>query len=243
VSGTLAEAAPFWQWPAPLLTGTLQRRYKRFLADVTLADGTTVTAHSANTGSMKGCSDPGSLVLLSESDNPTRKLRYTWEAVQCAGTWVGIHTGRANGIVEAAIRAGAIPQLADHGAIRREVKYGERSRVDLLLEPAQGTPIYVEVKNTTLAEHGTGRFPDSVTERGTRHMRELAGMVAQGARAAVVFLVHRGDCHRFAPADQIDPAYGEALRAAASDGVMVLPLGVTVTPHGVAARGVLPVDL
>jgi len=224
------------QWPAPLVPGRLVRRYKRFLADVTLEDGTTVTAHCANTGSMLGCAEPGSPVLLSEAENPARKLRYTWELVRVGPTWVGINTARANGIVAEAVRAGRVPELAGHSEFRREVPYGKNSRIDLLLTGGPG-PTYVEVKNTTLAFGGTARFPDAVTERGRKHMEELARMVRGGAQAAVVFLVHRDDARRFCPADDIDPAYGKALRRAAKAGVMVLPYGASAGPDGVRVLG------
>jgi sugar fermentation stimulation protein A len=230
------------QWPAPLVPGRLVRRYKRFLADVALSDGTTVTAHCANTGSMLGCDRPGSPVLLSEAQNPARKLRYTWELVRVGPTWVGINTARANGLVAEAVTEGRIPELSGHTGLRREVPYGRNSRVDLLLTGGPG-PTYVEVKNTTLAEGDTARFPDAVTERGRKHMGELARMVRAGNRAAVVFLVHRDDARRFCPADDIDPAYGKALRRAAHAGVMVLPYGATAGPEGVRITGRLEADL
>lgn len=223
-------------WPAPLVPGRLIRRYKRFLADVTLDDGTTVTAHCANTGSMLGCAEPGSAVLLSEATNPARKLRYTWELVRVGRTWVGINTARANAIVAEAVQAGRIAELAGHTGLRREVPYGRNSRIDIFLTGGPG-PTYVEVKNTTLADGGTARFPDAVTARGQKHMAELARVVRSGARAAVVFLVHRDDARRFTPADDIDPDYGKALRRAAKAGVMVLPYGTSAGPDGVRVLG------
>jgi sugar fermentation stimulation protein A len=229
------------QWPSPLVPGRLLRRYKRFLADVALQDGTTVTAHCANTGSMLGCDRPGSAVLLSEASNPARKLRYTWELVRVGPTWVGINTARANAIVAEAVTGGRIPELAGHTGLRREVPYGKNSRVDLLLAGGPG-PTYVEVKNTTLADGRTARFPDAVTERGRKHMGELARMVRAGNRAAVVFLVHRDDARLFCPADDIDPAYGKALRGAAKAGVMVLPYGASAGPEGVWITGRLEAD-
>jgi sugar fermentation stimulation protein A len=223
-------------WPSPLVSGRLIRRYKRFLADVVLEDGTTVTAHCANTGSMLGCAEPGSEVLLSEAQNPARKLRYTWELVRVGTTWVGINTARANPIVAEAVLADRIPELAGHTDLKREVPYGKNSRIDLLLTGGPG-PTYVEVKNTTLAFGGTARFPDAVTLRGRKHMGELAKVVRAGARAAVVFLVHRGDARRFCPADDIDPDYGKALRMAAQAGVMVLPYATSTGPDGVRVLG------
>jgi len=244
----LPPAAPpyTWEWPRPLLTGTLVRRYQRFLADVTLDDGSTVTAHCPNTGSMTGCAEPGSPVLLSESDNPDRKLRHTWEAVRMTGAdgapgaWVGIHTGHGPAIVAAGIRTGAIPELAGYARLRREVPYGTGSRIDLLLEDDHRPPCYVEVKNVTLTDDDTALFPDAVTTRGARHMRELERVVAEGGRAAVLFLVHRADCVRFAPAGHIDPAYAAALAQAVRGGVLVLPCAARVTPHGVTLLGRLP---
>jgi len=234
------------QWDAPLLPGSLVRRYKRFLADVELDGGGVVTAHCANTGSMLGCDRPGSRVLLSEARSPTRKLAYTWELVEAdgtvGGTWVGINTARANPLVAEAIEAGRIPELKGYTRIRREVPYGTRSRIDLLLEGPE-RPTYVEVKNTTLAEGDTARFPDAVTARGRKHMDELAKVARAGDGAAVVFLVHRSDAARFAPADAIDPAYGEALRAAADAGVRVLAYGARAGPEGVEVTCRLPARL
>jgi sugar fermentation stimulation protein A len=229
-------------WDAPLIPGRLVRRYKRFLADVELDGGTVVTAHCANTGSMAGCALPGSRVLLSRSTNPARKLAYTWELVEVDGTWVGINTARANGVVAEALQSGRIPELAGFSALRREVPYGRNSRIDLLLEGPDG-PTHVEVKNTTLAEGGLARFPDAVTTRGAKHMDELAAVARGGGRAAVVFLVHRADARRFAPADAIDPAYGQALRRAARAGVMVLPYGAQAGPDGVEVTRRLPAAL
>ncbi|MBI5137540.1 MAG: DNA/RNA nuclease SfsA [Nitrospirae bacterium] len=224
------------RWPEPLIEGTLVRRYQRFLADVRLGNGEVVTAHCVNTGSMLGCRPEGAPVLISRAGNPGRKLQYTWELVRVDGatgpTWVGVNTGRANAIVAEAIEGGAIPELMPFGTLRREVKYGASSRIDILLESG-GQKTYVEVKNTTLADGATARFPDSVSVRGAKHMRELAAMVEQGHRAAVVFLVQRGDSECFAPADHIDPAYGAALREAAAAGVLVLPCQAQCGPEGV----------
>jgi sugar fermentation stimulation protein A len=230
----------------PLSAGRLVRRYKRFLADVELDDGRLVTAHSANTGSMMGCAEPGSRVWLSASDNPKRKLPWTWELVEAApGVVVGIHTGRANGLVEEALRAGRIPALAGAAAIRREVRYGQNSRIDLLLEFEQGPPCHVEVKNVTLVEDGTALFPDAVTTRGAKHLREMQAVVAAGGRAAMVYCVQRGDARALSSADAIDPAYGEALRAALAGGVAAYALGATPDPVAgrIALERVLPVRL
>jgi sugar fermentation stimulation protein A len=224
------------RFAAPLVEGRLLRRYKRFLADVRLASGETITAACPNTGSMLGCCDPGSRVWLSESDSPTRKYRHTWELVESAGVVVGIHTGRPNALVEEAIRAGAIPELARYRDIRREVPFGEeRSRIDLVLEAPRRKPCYVEVKNVTAAvERGVALFPDAVSERGAKHLRELMRLKAQGLRAVQFYCVQRGDVREVRPADAIDPVYGRTLREAIAAGVEVLAYGARVGPAEIA---------
>lgn len=221
------------QFAVPLVEGLLLRRYQRFLADVSLPDGRVVTAHCPNTGSMLGCKTPGSRVWLSPADNPARKLRWTWELVEVAhGVTVGVHTGRSNSLVREAIEAGRVPELAGYTRIRPEVKYGEGSRIDLLLQ-AEGRPdCYVEVKNVTAAVEGRiGYFPDAVTTRGAKHLREMSAMVAAGHRAMLVFCVQRTDVDGVRPADHIDPDYGQALRQALAAGVEVLALGARLDPH------------
>ena len=190
----------------PLLPGTLIRRYKRFLADVRLDDGRVVTALCPNTGSMKTCVLPGNAVLLSEHDVPTRKYRYTWEMIRTGRTWVGINTGNPNRVVHEAILAGRVPELAGYDEALREVPFGlENSRVDILLRKGD-RHCYVEVKNVTLAAGGgVAAFPDSVTERGTKHLRELAAMVRRGHRGVIFYFLGRADCARVRPADEIDP--------------------------------------
>lgn len=233
-------------WSAPLIEGTLVKRYKRFMADIELADGSVVTAHCANTGSMKGCRPEGAPVLISAANDPKRKLKFTWELVKVDGangpTWVGVNTARPNRIVEAAITDGTIVEVQPFETMRREVKYGTNSRIDILLTSGD-KKTYVEVKNTTLATDGVASFPDSVSTRGTKHMNELALVASQGHGAAVVFLVHRDDCHVFTPADEIDPDYGKALRAAAQAGVLLLPYMCKVGPDGVQVVKKLPVAL
>jgi sugar fermentation stimulation protein A len=227
----------------PFQPGRLIQRYKRFLADITLDSGETITAHSPNTGSMLGCVEPGSRVWVSRDDKPTRKLKYTWEIASDRGVPVGVHTGRANALVQEAIESGAIRELAGAATIRREVRYGKNSRIDLLLEGDGRAPCYVEVKNVTLGRNGVARFPDAVTERGAKHLRELMGVVAQGARAAMLFAVQREDCTCFAPADDIDPVYGETLRRAAQSGVSILAYRARVTPEEIRLLTPLPVEL
>ena len=218
-----------------LLEGRLVRRYQRFLADVETAGGL-VTAHCPNTGSMLGCKDAGMRVWLSPAANPARKLAWTWELVETApGVIVGVHTGRSNALVREAIEAGAVPELAGYPTLRPERKYGEGSRIDLLLQAPGRPDCYVEVKNVTAAvEGGVGYFPDAVTTRGAKHLREMSAMVAAGSRAVLVFCVQRGDVAEVRPADHIDPAYGRALRDALAAGVEVLALGATVTPQAIA---------
>ncbi len=231
----------------PFLAATLVRRYKRFLADVELADGTSLTVHCPNPGRMTSCSDPGRPVLISDSGNPKRKLRYTLEMVRMGRIWVGVNTANPNPAVAGFIRAGKIPELAGYGDLEREVAYGEgrRSRIDLRLREARGErpDCWVEVKNTTLKVGGHGAFPDAVTERGKKHLDDLAGVVAAGERGVIFFFVGRADCRRFRPADEVDPAYGETLRRVVERGVEPLAYGVRYTRRRIALVGRLPIDL
>lgn len=216
----------------PALTeGRLVRRYRRFLADVRLPDGTVVTAHCPNTGSLLGCADPGLRVWLARAASPRRRLAWSWLLVESPqGALVWIDTARSNTVVAEAIAAGAVPPLAGYAGLRREVRFGrEGSRVDLLLEdPARGR-CYVEVKHVTAVDGaGYAIFPDAVTERGRRHLRELVRHRMAGDRAAVVFCVARGDARALRPADEIDPAYGAALREAVAAGVEAIALRCAV---------------
>ncbi len=231
------------KFPRPLLRGRFLRRYKRFFADIALDSGETVTAHTPNTGTMRTCTDEGALAYVSETDNPRRKLRYTWELVQSGSSLVGVNTLLANALAQEAIAAGRIPELAGYPRLRRDVRYGEASRVDLLLEGDGLPPCYVEVKNVSMGRGGVAAFPDAVSRRAAKHMAELAAQMAQGNRAAVLFAVQRMDCAHFEPADDIDPAYGEALRAAAAAGVAVLAWQAEVTPEGIELCTPLPVKL
>jgi len=230
----------------PLLAGTLLRRYKRFLADVRLDDGTEITAHTANTGSMRGCCEPGSRVWLSDSGNPERKYRLSWELVQPdGGPIIGINTSLSNRLVREAVESGVIRELQGYGRIRAEVRYGrENSRIDLLLEDhAERPDCYLEVKNVTLKEGGAALFPDAVSTRGTKHLRELMHVVGDGGRAALCFCVQRGDVESMRPADAIDPEYGHILREAAAAGVEVLAYRAEVNPQGIELLTPLPVRL
>ncbi len=211
------------RFPDPLIPGRLQRRYKRFLADILLNDGTEVVAHCANPGSMMGLAPPGAPVWLSPANNPSRKLKYSWELVEIDGALVGIHTGRANALVGEALEAGKIPELGGYQDCRPEVRYGTNSRIDFLLEGAGRPACYLEVKSVTLKRGGTtAEFPDAVTARGAKHLAELAEVVRQGQRAVQFFLVQRADCDRVAVAADIDPAYAEALAKAVDGGVEVI---------------------
>jgi sugar fermentation stimulation protein A len=219
-------------FPSRLIRGTLVRRYKRFLADVRLPNGEMVTAHCTNTGSMLGCNEPGSVVYLSLSPNKGRKLAYTWEMIQIKRTWIGINTFHPNRLVAEAIEAGAIPELRGYEVVRREVKVSAHSRLDLCLDGQSGS-CYVEVKNVTMSFDGAAAFPDAVSDRATKHLRELIRLKRKGHRAAIVFVIQRADCKHFRPADEIDPEYGRWLRKAASAGVEILPYAAKVTPKGI----------
>ncbi|MTH99428.1 DNA/RNA nuclease SfsA [Roseibium sp. RKSG952] len=223
--------------PRPLVSGRLVKRYKRFLADVILdEDGAEVTAHCANPGSMLGLKEPGSRVWLSVSDNPKRKLKFSWEIMEADGALVGINTAHPNKLVEEALHAGLIEQLSGFSNLRREVKYGKNSRVDILLEFAGQSSIYAEVKNVHLMRHaGLAEFPDSVTARGAKHLAELSDMVREGHRAAMVFLVQRPDCDRLSLARDIDPAYAAAFADAKAAGVEAYAIGCSVTTDAITA--------
>lgn len=224
----------------PLVAGTLVKRYKRFLADVTLEDGSLVTVHCPNSGSMMGCATPGSRVLLSSSSNSTRKYPFGWELVQVDGFWVGINTGLPNRLTREAIEDGTVVELQGYATIRPEVPYGERSRIDLLLEGLTGR-CFVEVKNVTLEESGRALFPDAVTTRGQKHLRELMRVVREGDRGVIFFTVQRGDANSVSPADMIDPEYGRLLRLAMENGVEALAYRALVTPEEIKLTERLPV--
>lgn len=223
-----------------LLPGTLLKRYKRFLADVKLADGATVTVHCPNSGSMKGCANPGSRVFVSCSPNPGRKYPFTWELVESDGFWAGINTGLPNRLVREAIEDGTVPELQGYDSIRPEVAYGEHSRIDLLLQGPQGR-CYVEVKNVTLVENSVALFPDSVTTRGQKHLNELMRVVREGDRGVIFFTVQRVDGFSVSPADTIDPEYGRLLRLALLNGVEALAYRATVTPEMIVLTERLPI--
>ncbi|HEX8960267.1 MAG TPA: DNA/RNA nuclease SfsA [Geobacteraceae bacterium] len=228
--------------PSPLYPGILIRRYQRFLADIELEDGAVVTVHCPNSGSMKGCAVPGSPVLVSLAVNPHRRCRFTWELVFTDGQWVGINTALPNRLVREGIEDCAVAELQGYEHIRNEVPYGDRSRIDLLLE---GTPgrCFVEVKNVTLVEGNVAFFPDAVTMRGQKHLRELMQVVRDGGRGVIFFTVQRGDGEAVAPADAIDPEYGRLLRQAVASGVEALAYRAHVTPEVIRLDHSLPVLL
>jgi sugar fermentation stimulation protein A len=226
----------------PLREGRLLRRYKRFLADVQLDSGV-ITAACPNTGSMMGCCEPGSRVWLSESDSATRKYRHTWEIVEADGVMIGINTGLPNALVAEALAAGTIAELAGYPGVRREVRYGEESsRVDFVLDSPDRPACYVEVKNVTAAvTRGVALFPDCVSDRGSRHLRELIRLKGQGARPVQLYCVQRGDVDEVHPADGIDPEYGRTLREAIAAGVEVLAYRAKVSPGEIALSRRIPV--
>ena len=210
-----------------LVAGAILKRYQRFLADVRLEDGKVVTAHCTNTGAMSSCWEPGDEVLLATSDNPKRRLKFTWIACRRMGHWVGVDTGIPNKVVAEAARQDCLPGLPGLRNVRTEVMYGkEHSRIDVLACDPKGRQVYIEVKNTTLRVGPQARFPDAVTVRGAKHLRELRAMVDDGHRAAIVFFVHRNDVRTFDAARDVDPTYARELDQAAAAGVLVLPLRV-----------------
>lgn len=234
--------------PSPLVKAVLRRRYKRFLADVTLLDGPEegreATAHIANPGAMTGLAEPGATVWLSKSADPKRKLAWSWELTDLGERGlVGVSTQHPNRVVEEALLARRIPALAAYGGLRREVRYGERSRVDFLLSEPGLPDAYVEVKNVHLSrEAGWAEFPDAVTARGARHLGELARMVESGSRAVLLYLVQRQDCARFRLAADIDPAYAEASRRARVAGVETLAHACRIDLESIELAAAVPVE-
>jgi sugar fermentation stimulation protein A len=219
------------RFAAPPLAGRFLRRTKRFFADVELDDGTLVTAHCPNTGSLLGCLEPGARAWLRDSGDERRKLRHTWQAIRIGRTWINVDTSLPNRVVAEAVERGQIEPLAGYDTIQREVRYGENSRVDLLLSARDGRRCWVEVKNTTLAEGTTALFPDAVTERGLKHLRELTRRVRRGERAVQFFFVSRADVEALRAAEAIDPEYARALHRAARAGVEILAWSARVEPR------------
>lgn len=249
----------------PLLHGTLRARRLRFFADVQLASGELLTAMCANTGSMKTCCQPDRPVVISDSQSATRKIKHTWELIDMGEGWVNVNTAIANWAVAEFIARGAITELAGFEHARREVKYGKggASRIDLLLShtpyeppakaarkpkspptpPVRAGDCYVEVKNTSMRAGKHSLFPDSVTERGQKHLRELMDVVKKGARAVMFYFVGRTDTQAFRPADEIDKEYGKLFRKALKAGVEVLPYRVQFTPGSIELGEKLPIEI
>lgn len=229
-------------WP-PLVEGTLLRRYQRFLADVALKNGDTVTAHCPNTGSMQDCCTPGRPVYLSVHDNPKRKLKYTWELIHMPDSLVGVNTLMPNRLVKHAVQTGQIEELKGYAHVQSEVKIGADSRVDLMLRDGDRGICHVEVKNCTMVKDRTARFPDAVTARGLKHLHALANQVAAGHRSVMLYFVQRMDADAFRPADDIDPAYGKGLRQAVQRGVEVLVYDVHIDLQEIRLNRRLPCRL
>ncbi len=232
-----------WFYPfPPLIEGTLRSRYKRFFADIELETGEVVTAHCPNTGPMTGVCHIGGRVLVSYSSNPKRKLAYTWELAEVRDTvptWAGANTALPNRVVKAMLEAKQIPELGDYSTIRPEVRYGGdgKSRIDFVISGEKNAvPTYIEVKNTTWAKGTLALFPDTVTTRGQKHLKELAALIPQ-AQAVMLYFINRGDCTEFSPGDEADPTYGVLLRQAMAKGVKVLPCRFEVTPAGLRYLG------
>ena len=230
------------RFPQPLARGRLVRRYKRFLADVVLdGEAEETTVHVPNPGAMLGLSDPGATVWLSRSDSPTRKLAMTLELVEADGAPAGVNTQLPNALVAEALADGAIPELAGYASVRREVRYGEASRIDFLLEHPGRPPCWLEVKNVHLMRTpGLAEFPDCRAARSEKHLRELEAMAARGDRSVQLFVVQRRDCARFAACRDLDPAYATALDHAARCGVEVLCYACEVAPQGVRVARRIP---
>lgn len=231
------------QFKSPLRRGRLIKRYKRFLADVLLDDGATVTAACPNTGSMLGLTDPGATVWLSRSESVTRKYPHTWEMVERPGMGlIGINTAHPNSLLEEAITSGKVPALSGYGALRREVKYGVNSRIDLLLEEAGKPPCYVEVKNVTLYRRANhAEFPDCRTDRGTKHLQEMSEMVRQGSRAVMAYVIQGGHPVDFSFTPDLDPTYVRAFIEARQAGVEAIALTCHVSPDRIEISGPVPV--
>lgn len=220
-------------------TGMLLKRYKRFLADIRLPDGSDITVHCPNSGSMRGCSDPGSAVIISRSDNQERKYPWTLEMVQVAHGWVGVNTGRTNALIREALQQGIVTDFGHIESVRQEVTVSSKSRLDFLLATTGGS-VYLEVKHCSLAEKGVALFPDAITARGVKHLRELVSLVEAGYRAAVLFCVQRADASCCRAAADIDPEYAHTLVWAHAKGVDCLAYQADVQPGAITISGNIP---
>jgi sugar fermentation stimulation protein A len=229
-------------WPE-LTKGNLIRRYKRFMADVLLENGETVTVHCPNSGKMLTCCREGRPVYLSRSENPARKFPFTWEMIEMPDSLVVVNTLRANTTVKAALERGLIPELEGYSVIRSEFPYGKKSRIDLLLTGPDRAPCLVEIKSSTLVEKGVARFPDAVTVRGLKHLMELRDAVKNGYRCVMFFLIQRTDAHTFRPAHDIDPVYGQELKNSHECGIEIISYDTTITYSGMNLGTRIPVRL
>ena len=229
-------------WPE-LIPGILVKRYKRFMADVKLADGKVVTAHCPNSGSMLECCEPGRPVYLSLHDNPKRKLKYTWELIEMPTSIVGINTLIPNRLVAESIEAGLVPYLNGYDNVAREVKISGNTRLDILLSSKDGNRCYVEIKNCTLVKERIACFPDAVTSRGLKHLIELSSLISQGFRCVIFYVIQRMDAKIFQPADHIDPAYGRELREALKHGVEILVYDTRIDLKTISLNRKIPCKL
>jgi len=228
----------------PLQRGILIKRYKRFLADILLDSGETIVAHCPNPGSMKTCAEPGWIAWVSPANNPKRKLKWTLEIIESPEASILVNTSRPNSIVAEAIELNKIPELTGYSELKREVRYGENSRIDLLLLHPEKKPCYVEIKNVSLLlEAGLAAFPDSVTKRGTKHLKELVDMHEESCRSVMLFLVSRTDVERMTAADSIDPVYASTLRWAKKQGVEILAYRAEVSNQEISISTAIPVLL
>ena len=257
ITGAAGKSGPFsghgvsvyelaMRFESPLIPATLARRFKRYLADVVFNSGEMITVHVSNPGAMTGLDQPFLPVWLSDSNNPERKLRYSWELVEVnlgsGPELVGVNTLQPNWLVADIIESGLIPELRDYSSVRREVRYGSSSRVDFLLEDPERPPCYLEVKNVHLMRRPRlAEFPDSVTERGARHLDELAAAVANGARAIMLFIIQIPSADRFAVARDIDPAYAAAFDRARAQGVEMLAWRCDVNIEGIEIAAQVPI--
>lgn len=228
-------------FPKKLIHGTLIKRYKRFLADIKLDDGTEVTAHCTNSGSMKSCLEDGAEVYLTPVNDPKRKTKFTWEMIKINGDWVGINTGNPNKLAFEAVVNNQIPELTGYTKVKREVKFGD-SRFDVYAEN-DSEKCFIEVKNVSLKVGKYARFPDAVTTRGQKHLRTLMEVKSQGIRAVMLYIIQRSDVEIFAPASDIDPDYALALKEAVKAGVEVIPMQVNVTPEKIELSKKIPFEL
>ncbi|UCD91517.1 MAG: DNA/RNA nuclease SfsA [Desulfobacterales bacterium] len=230
------------KWP-PLIQGTLVKRYQRFMADVLLETGERVTAHCPNSGSMKGCCEPGRPVYLSYHNNPKRKFKYTWELIAMPSSLVGVNTLIPNRLIAKSIETGVLDDFKYYDNITREVRTPNRSRLDILLTKNDNDTCFIEIKNCTLAKDGVAYFPDAITSRGRKHLVELRNLVSSGTRGVMFYLIQRMDARVFKPADHIDPVYGKELRNAVAHGVEIMVYDVHINLEGIALRRKVPHQL